>query len=183
MIKNHSKISAVLLIGLFLYSSFGFLLIYFPAKTIIRYTVSKAIKYKEIKKEDLSNLSFNLYDLSAGNYDFVWKKPGKEFQFEGKMYDIEAKRIDGDSIHYTVYYDHKESLLEELFVIHSRNQDNDKNKNVVQRVILLGLFIETDIVYTTKDLSDLTSLPLQKNEASKINFYKDVPTPPPRYIV
>lgn len=183
MINKHSKISAYLLIGLFLYSSFGFLLIYFPAKTIIRYTVYNAIKHKEIKRENLLKLSFNLNDLNAGLIDFEWKKPGKEFKFNGKMYDIEDKHIDGDSIHFIVYYDYKESLLEELFVIHSKSHDNDKNKNVVQRVILLGLFIELDNVYRNKDLNNITSILPQKNEASKINFYKDIPTPPPRNIV
>lgn len=183
MIRKHSKIIAILLIGLFLSSSFGFLLIYFPAKTIIKHTVFKSINNKEIAKEDLSLLSFNLYDLAEGNYDFEWEKPGKEFRFNKKMYDVEEKRIEGDSIYFIVYYDHKESLLEELFVIHSKNQDNDKNKNVVQRVILLGLFFETDLFYYEKDLNDSTSITLQKNEASKINFFKDVPTPPPRIIV
>ena len=92
------------LVVLFIYNSFGYLLLYFPVQTIIKHVVLKAINEKKIKPEELSVLTFNLKNLEENKYDFIWKKPGKEFRFNGKMYDIEDKVINGDTIYYTVYY-------------------------------------------------------------------------------
>lgn len=169
------------LVVLFIYNSFGYLLLYFPVQTIIKHVVLKAINEKKIKPEELSVLTFNLKDLEENKYDFIWKKPGKEFRFNGKMYDIEDKVISGDTVYYTVYYDHKENILEELFSIQHKDTKKDKTTTQVQRVILAGFFCEelnkinSNIVQNTS-----TNIPLKKNDADFLSYVSDIPTPPPR---
>ena len=182
--RKRTKIVALFVSVLFLYNSLGYLFLYFPASHLIKHFVHKAIKEKKIKPEDLSILAFKLSDLKNNKYDFIWKKPGKEFRFNGKMYDIEDKVVSGDSVYYTVYYDHKENILEELFSLQQSDNKKDRSQSSVQRVLLLGLYYE-QLKYYFIDLQDIntSNLLLNKNEAVFHNFISDVPTPPPRNII
>ncbi len=174
----------ILLIVLVIYNSFGYLLMYFPASVLIKHLVHKSIKEKNINPEDLSVLVFNISDLENNKYDFIWKKPNKEFRFNGKMYDIEAKTISGDSIYYTVYYDHKENILEELFSLHQKDSKKDQSQNTIQRVLLFGFYLEQTKYFACNiNVFDNSNLPLAKNEADLLNHITDVPSPPPRNIV
>ena len=182
--KYFSKIIYLFLVALFIYNSFGYLLLYFPARTIIKHIVQKSIKEKKIDPSDLSVLAFNINDLESKKYDFIWEKPGKEFRFNGKMYDIEAKEIKDDTIYFNCYYDHKENLIEEMFTIHFSDHKKDKTQNSIQRIILIGLFSE-EIKYINSKLlnRNIINIPLQKTEAGLLNPINDVPIPPPRIIV
>ena len=182
--RKRTKIVALLISVLFLYNSLGYLFLYFPASHLIKHFVHKAIKEKKIKPEDLSILAFKLSDIQNNKYDFIWKKPGKEFRFNCKMYDIEDKVVSGDSVYYTVYYDHKENILEELFSLQQSDNKKDRSQSSVQRVLLLGLYYE-QLKYYFIDLQDIntSNLLLNKNEAVFHNFISDVPTPPPRNII
>lgn len=173
----------ILLAVLVIYNSFGYLLVYFPASVLIKHFVQKSIKEKKISPENLSVLAFNISDLEKNKYDFIWKKPNKEFRFNGKMYDIEDKKIKGDSIYYTVYYDHKENILEELFSLHQKDSKKDKSQNTIQRVLLVGFYFE-EIKYFAFNINmfDISNLPLDKNGADLLNHFTDVPSPPPRDI-
>jgi hypothetical protein len=182
--KKRTKFVALLITVLFLYNSLGYLFLYFPTSYFIKHFVHKAIKEKKIKPEDLSILVFNISDLKNNKYEFIWKKPDKEFRFNGKMYDIEDKVVNGDSVYYTVYYDHKENILEELFSIQQTDNKKDKSQSPVQRVLLVGLYYEQIKSYFI-DIQDIntSNLLLNKNEAVFHNYISDVPTPPPRNIV
>lgn len=181
---QRTKLVALLILVLFLYNSLGYLFLYLPASHLIKHFVHKAIKEKKIKPEDLSILAFKVSDLKNNKYDFIWKKPGKEFRFNGKMYDIEDKLISGDSIYYTVYYDHKENILEELFSLQQTDNKKDKSQSSVQRVLLVGFYYEQIKSYFI-DIQDInpSNLLLNKNEAVFHNYISDVPNPPPRNIV
>jgi hypothetical protein len=182
--KKRTKLVAFLILVLFLYNSFGYLFLYFPSSLLIKHFVHKSIIEKKINPDDLSILAFKISDLENNKYDFIWKKPGKEFRFNGKMYDIEDKIVNCDSVYYTVYYDHKENILEELFSLHQKDSNKDKSQNTVQRVLLVGLYYE-QIKYFTFNLYlfDKSSLPLDKNGADFLNHITDVPSPPPRNIL
>jgi len=157
---------------------------YFPTSILIKHFVTKSLYEKKINPEDLSVLAFNVYDLENNKYDLIWKKPGKEFKFNEKMYDIEGSELKGDSVYYTVYYDHKENILEEMFALHFKNSKKDNAQNPVQRILLLGMFSEEIKVVLTNLNGRITSkIPLQKNGAGLLSLVKDVLTPPPRLIV
>lgn len=172
------------LVVLFVYNSFGYLLLYFPVQTVIKHIVQKTINEKKIRPEDLSILTFNVKDLDENKYDFIWEKPGKEFRFNGKMYDIEDKVTKGDTIYYTVYYDHKENILEEFFSLQHKDNKKDKTANNVQRILLVGFYFEdTNNLYSKIEHKSSSNIPLKKNEADFLNYISDIPTPPPRKIV
>jgi len=174
----------ILLAALVIYNSFGYLLLYFPASVLIKHLVHKSIKEKKIGPEDLSVLTFSISDLENNKYDFIWKKPHKEFRFNGKMYDIEDKTVSGDSIYYTVYYDHKENILEELFSLLQKDNDKDKSQNLAQRILLTGLYFEQIKNFAFNlNIFYKSNLPLDKNGADLLNHFTDVPSPPPRNIV
>jgi hypothetical protein len=182
--SRYSKLVFGAMLVLFLYNSFGYLFVYFPTSLIIKHLVHKSIKEKKIDPDDLIILSFSIQELKNNKYDFIWKKPGKEFRFNGKMYDIEDKIINGDSVHYTVYYDHKENLLEELFSLQQKDSKKDKAQNTLQRVVLAGLYYEQIKRYQFEiTKSNNSNIPLNKNEAGFLNYISDIPTPPPRMIV
>ena len=182
--KYFLKIIYLFLSVLFVYNSFGYLLLYFPARTIIKHIVQKSIKEKKIDSADLSVLAFNINDLKDKKYDFKWEKPGKEFRFNGKMYDIEAEEIEDDTIYFNCYYDHKENLIEEIFALQFSDHKKDKTQNSIQPVILIGLYSEAIKNYNSKlQNRNVTNIPLQKTEAGLLNPINDVPTPPPRIIV
>jgi hypothetical protein len=174
----------VFLAALIIYNSFGYLLLYFPTSVLIKHFVNKSIKGKKINPEDLSTLAFIISDFENNKYDFIWMKPGKEFKFNGKMYDIENKEVSGDTIYYTVYYDQKENILEEMFALHFTNSKKDNTQSPVQRVLLVGMFSEEiKLVLTILNDRITSKIPLQKNEAGLLPLIKDVLTPPPRNIV
>jgi hypothetical protein len=174
----------VLVAALIIYNSFGYILLYFPTSALIKYFVGKSIKEKEVNAEELSILVFKISDLENNKHDFIWKRPDKEFRFNGKMYDIENKEVKGDSVYYKVYYDHKENILEELFSIHQQDNKKDKTQNSAQKVLLVGFYYEEINSINSKNIQNTsTNIPLKKNEADFLNHIFDVPTPPPRKIV
>ena len=182
--KKITNILYALLTVLVIYNSFGYLLIYFPTSVLIKHFVQKSVKEKKINPEDLSVLAFSISDLENNKYDFIWKKPSKEFQFNGKMYDIEDKMISGDTIYYTVYYDHKENILEEMFALHFKNSKKENAQNPVHRILLIGMFSEEiKVIFTNLNDIITSKIPLQKNEAGLLSLIEDVLTPPPRNIV
>jgi hypothetical protein len=182
--KKITNIVYALLSVLVIYNSFGYLLIYFPTSVLIKHFVQKSVKEKKINPEDLSVLAFNISDLENNKYNFIWKKPNKEFRFNGNMYDIEEKMISGDTIYYTVYYDHKENILEEMFALHFKNSKKENPQNSVQRILLVGMFSEEiKVVLTNLNDNIPSKIPLQKNEAGFLSLINDVLTPPPRKIV
>jgi hypothetical protein len=148
---------------------------------VIKHIVQKSIKEKKMRTEDLSILAFKISDLKNKKYDFIWKKLGKEFRFNGKMYDIEAKLISADTIYYSVYYDHKENILEELFSLQQTDSKKDKSQSSVNRVLLAGLYFEQIKYLAYKvDICHTSNLPLDKNQAGFINHTTEIPSPPPR---
>lgn len=182
--KILNRIVYLLLAVLIMYSSFGYLLLYFPLRTVIKHSVFKSIEKKEIADDDLVILAFNIDDLKFQKYDLIWKKAGKEFRFNGQMYDIENTRLGSDTIYYTCYNDEKENLIEDLFALHFNNHKKDGAQNSAQRVLLIGLYSEqnenSDLKLYNKNV---INIPLQKKEASNLNPPEDIPTPPPRLIV
>lgn len=182
--KKITNILFALLTVIVIYNSFGYLLMYFPTSILIKHFVTKSLYEKKINPEDLSILAFSIYDLENNKYDLIWKKPGKEFKFNEKMYDIEGSELKGDSVYYTVYCDHKENVLEGMFVLHFNNTKKDNAQNPTQRILLVGIFSEDiSLVFTNLNDSITSKIPLQKNGAGLLSLIKDVLTPPPRLIV
>jgi len=178
------KCVSIILTALFIYSSIGYLVLYFPARTVIKYFVQKSLQDNEIEKDRLCTLVFNINELKANKYDFIWEKPDKEFRFEGKMYDIENIEFKGDRIIYTCFYDHKENILEEFFALQFSDHKKDKTQNYFQRLVLAGIYSEEiNNLNTNFDNQTVSNIPLQTTDAGLLNYISEVPNPPPRIIV
>ena len=157
---------------------------YFPIKTIIKHVVQESVQEKNIDRDELSVLAFNVNDLAQNKYALIWVKPEKEFRFNGEMYDVEYTEVNGDSIYFTCYFDVEENFLEKIFALQNNDYKKDKTQNSANRIILLGLFSEeTKKIYSNIQNRIATDMPLQKNEAGLLSNINDVLTPPPRKLV
>lgn len=179
--KLLNKVVYTILAALIIYNSFGYLLLYFPVRTIIKEVVQNSIEEKKIDQENLQVLAFSLADLNNDKLDFEWEKPDKEFRFNGDMYDVEDKKVTSDSVYYICYYDHKENILESVFELHLISQNKDKTNHSLQRIIMAAMFAEEfRISYSKFYDEDIINIPLLKKEAALLNPVKNIPTPPPR---
>ena len=167
-----------------MYNTFGYLFVYLPASLIIKYVVSESIKKNKIPEEELIILTFDLNDLREMRYEFNWVKPGKEFLYNGKMYDIKKEVLEGNKISYTCFYDNAENILEMLFVDFLNNTKKDFNHNLTSGIFLLGLFYE-EIKTNHSQLYDnaISNIQIQKIEYALSSHINDIPTPPPRLII
>jgi len=181
--KKYFNVLSLLLAVVFLYNSFGYLFFYFPASSLIKYVVSDLIKKNRISEEELIVVTFNLNDLRDMKYEFKWVKPGKEFLYNGKMYDVKSEVITGDKIYYTCFYDTNENILEKLFTDYLNNTKKDVNHNLTGGIFLFGLFCE-EIKTNHAQLfeNDGSNVRIQKIECTFSNHINDIPTPPPRLI-
>ncbi len=181
--KKYYKIIYLVLAFVFIYNSFGYLFVYFPASSIIKYVVSDSIKKNKISKENLIVLTFDINDFKQQKYDFKWVKPGKEFLYGGKMYDVKNKIIKDHKILYSCFYDHAESILEKIFADYLNNTKKDFTQNITGSIFLFGLFyeeIKTNHSQFCND--DISNIQIRKIENGLSDFFSDIPTPPPRLI-
>jgi len=178
---SYSNIVLFVLI-VFIFNSFGYLCLIIPAKLMIKKIVHYSLEKDKFNSDDLEVLAFKLIDLNEHKYDFEWEEAGKEFRFNGKMYDVEKMEVKGDSIYYKCYYDHKENILEEIFAIYFCNNKKDKTRNVSNHVMFFGLYSESIKNINPLQNNTAINIRLPKTEDRLMNQIKDVLTPPPRLI-
>jgi hypothetical protein len=184
---NKEKFSKYLylLVGLlFIYNSFGYLLIFVPAKILIKEFVQKAIKINEVESEELSILAFNLDDIQNKKCDFIWIEQDEEFRFNGKMYDVKNKVVKGDSVFFACYFDDKENILDEIFSLHLIDNKKDKAPVNLAHINLPSLYFE-EIKNSNLYLgvTSTTNHSLLKTERITLDYIKDIPSPPPRLAI
>lgn len=168
---------------MFIYNSIGYLILYFPARTLIKHISQELIKENRIDQEKLIVLAFKISDLKSNKYDLIWEKPDKEFRFEGDMYDVEKTYVDGDSVYYTCYCDHTENILEEIFALQFSDHKKDKTQNTAQRIVFISVYSEQLDDLNTKIYNQTTTnFPFQATEAGLLDNQYDVPTPPPKFM-
>lgn len=178
---NTRKCFTILLIVLLLMNSFGFIILFVPGKYVIKAIVHQAILEDKIEENELIIISFNIQDLKNSKIDFLWEEEGREFRFNGKMYDVKKIKEDADSIHFTCYYDCKENILESLFTLFSSKSKTERNQ-INFTNLSFGVYY-TEKIVTTVRLSDenVTLIPLLKNEGLLPLSFLDVLTPPPQF--
>ena len=125
-----------------------------------------------------SHLSFNLNELENGIRDFSWEDGGKEFKYNGLMYDVISATTSNDTIHILALKDHNENFLNHIYTTFLKKQtNNDTSKRAILKFVA-SLYIEPsnnklrlvnkeDIVHTTYCINQYS-----------IGFYSiDVPPP------
>lgn len=72
--------------------------------------IKKEVKWRMIAAIDKSELEHFTFAKADTARLLRWKH-SREFEFGGEMYDVVSRSIDGDSIHYTVWWDSDETQL------------------------------------------------------------------------
>lgn len=145
----------------------------------IKELIREIINEKRFESNELVVMVFDLQNLTSKKYDFVWVEVDKEFRFNGKMYDVEHKEIKEGKLFLTCYYDHKESILEELFAFYLCKS---KKQTFLSHLNFTVLFV--DEVSDTK-LNNNFGPPLilsSGSDGSISNPVFEVLTPPPQII-
>lgn len=164
-----------------LFNMSGAYLIFESARFNIRKEVKQRIK-AGVPADQLFTLRFRTCDILKGTAGIQWKE-SNEFSYNGLMYDIVKKNIDGE---YTIYECINDKQEDQLFAKLDElvKKTTSKNKNVPQRTrIMLQLLIhEAMINEQTKYDIDIQSITFSSNN----NFltraiFDEVPTPPPNF--
>lgn len=168
-----NKIIALFISLLLLFNAAGFLLIFKIQQTVIQCKVTDEIE-KHLSIDNLDVIVVDKVELENGNSKLNWLKEGKEFKYNGKMYDIvSTKEIDGKLF----LYCRNDSEEEELFNnICSLIKKNISNKHILTFHISTFVKFESKIILPP---------PIKKAviNIKQINYkgaFPSIPEPPPR---
>lgn len=170
---------SAIIISILLLNSSGYILLYFSSTHFVKKYVIKKLLNSELDKEIIL-LSISKKDIEENKVSFKWIH-SREFRFNGKMYDIKKNLSDADSLRFLCYYDDKENLLEELFHNFSKSEnENHKQRNSINILAFIGLFLEKNKEFETFFTSTNLSLVLIENP---IQQNSEVLTPPPQVLL
>ncbi len=178
--KSHFSIALIILV-IFLFNSFAYLFVYFPAKIIVK-EISKSSIINNCKNENPVTLVFNYKKLSQNKYDIEWYDDGEEFKYNKCLYDIECKSIAGDSIYIKCYPDEDENILDELFAIFSECTKKNSQNIIINNFIFAGIYYE-EISKIKFDFKPNSVKHLVVSDDKLKSFITDIPSPPPRQII
>lgn len=142
------------------------------------------MKHKIINGVDRNDLVFMKLSLSESQEKLKWEH-SKEFEYNGEMYDVVNKRIEGDSILFWLWWDNKETLLNKKLDRSFAGiwENNDKNKRQKKYLVDFSktLFFETPFslqfsrCYSIDKLGCVFAFSLP-------HLSLDTPSPPPKHI-
>ncbi len=167
------KITA-LLITLFLFFNIGgFLFLFKLQQEIIQNKVKERISTNILDK-DLTLFVIYKPDINNGSSKFIWVKEGKEFRYNGKLFDVVRLNKTNDKMYIYCRNDKEE---EELFI----NACIFINKNLSKNHFITRSlpFYLISIFKTIPPLTDTEAVCGFLNNYYK-SFLPRVPTPPPR---
>lgn len=164
---------------IFVYHSFGYFLLYFPVKNFVKNIVHEVISEEHLESKHFTKLVFNYEMFKSNQYTLKWEEYGKEFKFEGKMYDIKHFQKIDDQIVLTCYEDKEENLLNALFDLSLDYNKKDK-KNLANNFNLTFGFYWEDLKFKTDGLPLNLQLLIKFADSSNKNHISDIPSPPPR---
>lgn len=170
------------LVVVFIYTSFGYVLLFHPAKILIKWITQHSVEQTEENSDHLTILTFSLAQINSKTINFKWVEED-EFEFNGNMYDVKKKSVSGDTLTLICYLDQKENLLNSLLYSLIHNNKKEAANSNANFTLLLGLYFEElpDKIFENlkKQNSDLFII---RTERGIKNYIKDIPTPPPRLI-
>jgi hypothetical protein len=166
------KILSILMIFIFSYSVIGFYLSFEIEHNQIHKEVQSRI-IKSLPESQLAVIKIPFSDKKK----IRWKEYGKEFNYEGNMYDVVRSEIRTDTTYYWCFSDEKETKLLVHFDQLIKDQTDHSRSKQIQK--------KQEVNYFLKEVSSgsfLTEKPMLFCNFS--SFYKsiviDVLSPPPR---
>jgi hypothetical protein len=172
------KLLAILIIGLLLYNSMGYYIVF---KTV-QYTIKKEIKNQikhGVPEKDLSLIKV-AYNDDHKKADIEWLDK-HEFRYKGQMFDVVRYYNFNDTSYYYCINDKQEeqlfSSLDKMVEHHSKKSGpaHTKSLSIYKNII-------RDVVFNKKPFSIPVSRDLLFSliQVKMPAFYiKDIPTPPP----
>lgn len=165
---------------IFIYHTFGYLVLYSPIKHLLKVSGQNSVLKKEINPEELNTFIFRINEIEKNTLNFRWVDKN-EFEFNGMLYDVKHKTIEGDSLILSCLLDQNENIIDSIFSMLLQNNKNDTSKNQINITFLFGLYLqnfsnEINKIYNN-DNSELT---FSINEKVFKNYLCEIPTPPPR---
>ncbi|MEO8230810.1 MAG: hypothetical protein ABI638_00895 [Ignavibacteriota bacterium] len=165
---------------IFIYTTFGYLVIYKPIKELVKVSAKKSVTKDSIDSKEFNKFVFSLKDIENNLLDFRWREDN-EFELNGMMYDVKNKIVEGDSITLICRLDSEENVINLLFSMLLQNNKKDASNNHINITFLFGLYLQNlsdnfnRFNHTYND-----NLTFSKNEKGFQNYLMEIPTPPPR---
>lgn len=113
---------------------------------------------------------------------------GKEFEFQGEMYDIVTRYYSPDSVKYDLWWDHEETELNRKLASLTNaliNQNpNEQSKSNYLNFVIRNIYCENDkIVLESPFYPEKYSPPFVSDEFSLLKRETQPLSPPPRFLV
>lgn len=175
------NISSFILTALILVNLFGFYTIFLFKQADIKQEMAENIS-NAISTERSEVLSFEKDAYSK----LLFTDNGKEFRFNGKLFDVVSIKNAGNNFEITVEYDSKETALIEGFRnMLGQQQDKDQNSSPIKNIIS---HFQQDCVVRTEHKYVLNNTVLMQycmvNRCfPSLLFSADKPTPPPQFFL
>jgi hypothetical protein len=166
------SLTVVALLGLLLLNTFGFYFAFVAKQTEVKSKVAIAMQSKSHS---------SIIALSQQQYArLVWTTAGKEFLFNGKLYDVASVNTDGNMIQLRVEDDSMETeLIADFVSLFASKQNKEQNNSPIKFLLaqFLGEFTGTEI-FRLNALC-FTSVSIHETEISFSSFVALRQTPPP----
>ncbi len=169
-----------LLLGILIYLSFGYILIFNPIITLTKEIIWKKLE-KDHYKEKIELMVFNRKDLEDRRIDYI-RVNQKEFRLNGNMYDIVKEWEDGDSVYFHCYLDMKETFFQKLFFKHLDKTKKDKQSARLIAFSNILIAVQPDDDSTDSDALQMLDLISNHFHLLKQKNYPRVASPPPKIL-
>lgn len=151
-------------------------------KAAIQKTVKRQLM-QGIPKDELIQFTFALNDTATV---LDWKH-GKEFEFQGEMYDIVTRYYSGDSVKYDLWWDHEETELNRKLAqltnsLINQNPEEKSKSSHLNHVIRTMYCHHDHIVFEFPFQIENHLLPQFPNEFSLIKRGNKPISPPPQWV-
>jgi len=180
IMKNRIPILFVLALTLPFIGIYGWLNI---EKAAIRKTVKHTLM-EGIPKEELIQFTFSKKDTATV---LRWKH-GKEFEFQGGMYDIVSRSYTTDSVKYDLWWDNEESALNRKLAsltnaLINQNPEEQSRSSYVNFVIRSVYCFDGQIILEIPFQHENYSSPYVNEQFSILKRGSQPLFPPPRFTV
>jgi hypothetical protein len=169
------KILAILILLLFWFSIVGYFHIFRLLQEEVRHEIKYSLK-QGIPEKDLTILSFSHGDR------INWVRQGKEFRYEGRMYDVVRQTENDRGVTYYCIDDEKEARLitrmEQLTRDSAqRSSSSSSNSSRILQLIFPTLFVQNSLCMS-QAFGPVTLLSFSYKE-DILSGYPQLFTPPP----
>ena len=134
-----------------------------------------------LEPKELVTLKFSKAELK----ELRWEHE-REFEYQGQMYDVVEKRIQGDSLIYICWWDHEETHLKEEMkkLLAGPQSDFPQKKDNQQRIETFekSLYVLQSLLLEKNDLNDLPKKFFPYQNFCYASPYQSPSTPPPDWF-